>query len=327
MAFWSGYWKSLKPLPVEEPIDVWLHRPLGYVLARVCLLTPISPNAITVGSMLLGVACGVSFAAHFPWHLQVGGLCLVLSAVFDCADGQLARLRGTSSPFGRMLDGTADLIVVVAFVAGTFWVLLERHWEPAWLRYPLIAALVVTAVTSSFHTTMFDHFKNVFLCMTVPGHADAEDFETAAARHRERTARDLTVAARFSWPIYLFYVKSQQDYMRRFDPYTAPRLSALPPFDEERARIYRKHAQCVLGVWRRWMGPGSLAFAAAVVAAFDVMEWYLLFRLVGLNALFYGYVRGAQRRASREAFREMNVTFEETAATGLRRSCACLDDG
>jgi hypothetical protein len=36
--------------------------------------------------------------------------------------------------------------------------------------------------------------------------------------------------------------------------------------------------------------------------------------LVGLNALFYGYLRRAQRRASREAFREMNVTFEGTTA-------------
>ena len=34
MKFWEGYWKSLKPLEVEEPIDVWVHRPLAYLIAR-----------------------------------------------------------------------------------------------------------------------------------------------------------------------------------------------------------------------------------------------------------------------------------------------------
>jgi hypothetical protein len=308
--FWDAYRRSLKPLPVEEPIDLWVHRPLGYVLARVCAPTPITPTMITVGSLLLGVASGASMIAHYPWHLQIAGLLLVLSAAFDCADGQLARMQGTASPFGRALDGTADLLVTIAFVGGCGWVMIERHWDVPWLRYAIMAALAVTAVTSSFHTTMFDHFKNAFLRMTVPTYRDAEDYETALARYRARDPSSLGFAARFSWPIYLFYVKSQEDYMRGFDPFTAPRLSALPPFDPVRARIYERHAAPVLAILRGWFGPGSLAFGIALCSAFDVFEFYLLYRLVGLNVIFYGWVRPAQRRASREAFREMGVRFD-----------------
>ncbi len=307
--FWSGYLKSLKPLVVEEPIDIWLHRPLGYVLARACMPTPVTPNLITLVSLLFGLACGTAFIVQFPGHLQYGALALVLSAVFDCADGQLARLRGTASPFGRMIDGTADLMVTIAFVGGTGYVLLVRHWEPPAIRYALVAALVAVSVTSSFHTTMYDHFKNVFLRMTVPTYRDAEDFETAQARHDAGKDTKVGVVARFCWPIYLFYVKSQQDYLQWFDPNTAHRLSALPPYDPERARIYARHAEPVLKVWRQWFGPGSLAFGVALAAAFDVFEWYLLFRLVVLNLLFYGYVRPAQQRVSREAFGEMGSPF------------------
>ena len=51
MGFWDAYFRSLKPLEVEEPIDVWVHRPPAYVLARILLPTPVSPNAVTFGSI------------------------------------------------------------------------------------------------------------------------------------------------------------------------------------------------------------------------------------------------------------------------------------
>ena len=51
--FWSGYWQSLKSLDVEEPIDLYVHRPLAYLLARALLPTPVSPNLVTLGPMAL----------------------------------------------------------------------------------------------------------------------------------------------------------------------------------------------------------------------------------------------------------------------------------
>src|SRR5688572_14259354 len=87
----DGYLKSLKPLAVEEPIDVWVHRPLAYLLARAALPTPISPNLITAMSIVCGLAAGSSMVISYPHHLQYAGLLIFLSAVFDCADGQLAR--------------------------------------------------------------------------------------------------------------------------------------------------------------------------------------------------------------------------------------------
>ena len=37
----------------------------------------------------------------------------------------------------------------------------------------------------------------------------------------------------------------------------------------------------------------------------------MLARLIGMNALFYGYLRPAQRRASRVAFERMGVSTAE----------------
>ena len=120
--FWAGYWKTLKPLAVEEPVDVWIHRPLAYVLAKALYPTPVSPNLVTMISIVFGVLGASCFLADFRHHMLLGGLAIFVSAIFDCADGQLARMRGTSSAFGRMLDGVADLVVSVAAVGGgSYW--------------------------------------------------------------------------------------------------------------------------------------------------------------------------------------------------------------
>jgi phosphatidylglycerophosphate synthase len=304
--FWAGYWKSLKPLEVEEPIDVWVHRPLAYVLARALLPTPVSPNLVTLISIAFGIATGLAMVLDFPGHLPVAGLCLFLSAVFDCADGQLARMRGTSSALGRMLDGVADLVVAIAAVGGSIWIIWSKHHEPVWLGVVVLGLCVTTAVTGSFHTGMYDHFKNVFLRMTSARYTEGESYARALERYRKGQDRH-ALGARLAWPVYLFYVKSQEQVVRGFDPVTPTRFELLPGYDAERAEIYRAEAGHLMRLWRNWFGFGSLVFGIAVCVALDVIEWYMLARLIGLNALFYGYMRPAQRRASEAAFRRMGV--------------------
>jgi phosphatidylglycerophosphate synthase len=304
--FWAGYWKSLKPLEVEEPIDVWVHRPLAYVLARALLPTPVSPNLVTLISIAFGLATGVAMVMDFPGHLPVAGLCLFLSAVFDCADGQLARMRGTSSALGRMLDGVADLVVAIAAVGGSIWTIWSKHNEPTWLGVVVLGLCVTTAVTGSFHTGMYDHFKNVFLRMTSQRYTEGESYARALERYRSGQDRH-SLGARLAWPVYLFYVKSQEQVVRRFDPVTPTRFELLPGYDAAHAEIYRAEAGQLMRIWRNWFGFGSLVFGIAVCVALDVIEWYMLARLIGLNALFYGYMRPGQRRASEAAFRRMGI--------------------
>src|SRR5262249_4648520 len=155
--------------------------PLAYILARASFGLPISPDAITLLSIVCGVASGASLVWRFPGHMQVGGGLLFLSAVLDCADGQLARMRGTSSLFGRMLDGVADLFTVGAAAPATVWVIWHAFDVSLWGKLTVLGLCILAMVTSSFHTTMYDHYKNVFLRLTGPYH-EGEDYESARAR-------------------------------------------------------------------------------------------------------------------------------------------------
>jgi phosphatidylglycerophosphate synthase len=300
----TGYLKSLKPLDVEEPIDVWVHRPLAYLLAWGVYRTPVSPNFITCCSIALGTSAGAWMLLRPPSELWFAGLLIFLSAVFDCADGQLARMRQSSSPFGRMLDGLADLAVSCAVVVGSCWIVWHKFTPPLW--HGLMAVLLVgaTAATTSFHTTAFEHYKNVFVRLTHPTYKDGEDRETALARYNADLARYSSVE-RVVWKLYLYFSQRQFAFLAAFDPYTDLDYSKYPARSEATAAVYRQRAGSLMRLWRTWFGFGSLVFGLALFIGLGVPEYYLLFRLVLLNLFFYGYMRPAQRAASERAFAEL----------------------
>jgi phosphatidylglycerophosphate synthase len=275
------------------------------VLARILLPTPVSPNLVTCGSIVVGCAAGAVIFVSFPWHLPLAGVLIFASAVLDCCDGQLARLRKSSSAFGRMLDGIADLVVSTVVVGGGAWLVLRKFQDPPWALLVTLVLALTTIVTGSFHTTMYDHFKNAFLRMTHPSYREGEDWSVAEARFKAQRA-GMSLPLRAAWAIYFLYMRGQIDHAEKFDPMTRQLLSANPEFNERNAAIYRKHAGPAMRLWRNFFGFGSLVFGLAVSIGFDVTEYYLLFRLLILNAVFYGYLRPLQRQASRRAFEEIS---------------------
>ncbi len=293
--FWDGYWASLKPREVEEPIDVWVHRPIAYLLARAAFHTPVSPNAITLCSMLLGIAALVYILLG---QLVLAGTLVFLSAVFDCADGQLARMRGTSSAFGRALDGSVDAVVTAATVGGGMYILWQKYGDSLPVGIATLALCALTAVTGSFHVGLYDHYKNVFLRLTNEAYQEGEYLDSReAAFERRREGRGLV--SWITWSVYLFYSGSQLGVARWFDPWLGVELGKLPPYNERTATLYREESAHCMWVWRSFFGFGSLVFGLAVSIALDVVEWYVLARLVLLNGLFFLYLRPAQRRVSK----------------------------
>ncbi|MFI5302674.1 MAG: CDP-alcohol phosphatidyltransferase family protein [Polyangiales bacterium] len=314
MSLLESYRKTLKPLAVEEPIDVAWHRLLGFLVARACLPTPISADAITVAAIFIGVGSGVCIAIPFAHHLAWGAALCTLSAVFDCADGQLARMRQKSSNFGRMLDGVADSIVMAAIAIGAV-VHLHQRGSMGWLAWLCIAA---TFPVCTFHFGHYDHYKNVYLRLTEPTYREGEDSETAIARKEKELADNKpTLVARFVWAIYLYYVRTQASFILATDPYTSSRLNLFPPYEARRAEIYARKCLGPMRVWRTLFGLGTHVFTLSIAILFDRFDLYVLFRLGLLNAIAYGWLVWWQRRASREAFAEMGLRLPDQRAFGV----------
>lgn len=77
--------------------------------------TRLTPNALTVLSLVLGTVSAACFAAN---HLIAGAGFFYLSFMIDCVDGKIARLKGTGTPFGLWLDYVGDRIRVVLCAGG-----------------------------------------------------------------------------------------------------------------------------------------------------------------------------------------------------------------
>ena len=98
---------TLKSLDTEEWLDIHFTRPLGLLWANFFNHFDVHPNVVTILSILLGVAAGVLF--NFPdlTFSLFGSLLLVWANIYDSTDGQMARLTGKKTRWGRILDGFA----------------------------------------------------------------------------------------------------------------------------------------------------------------------------------------------------------------------------
>ena len=92
------------------PYVSWTHR-LSRLLVRPMLGTRITPNNLTTGRLVTGIAACAAFLPGDPgWDLW-GGVLWLVSCLLDRADGELARLSGASSEWGHRYDYYCDVVV------------------------------------------------------------------------------------------------------------------------------------------------------------------------------------------------------------------------
>lgn len=92
------------------PYVSWTHR-LSRLLVRPMLGTRITPNNLTTGRIVTGIAACAAFLPGDPgWDLW-GGVLWLVSCLLDRADGELARLSGASSEWGHRYDYYCDVVV------------------------------------------------------------------------------------------------------------------------------------------------------------------------------------------------------------------------
>ncbi len=126
-------------------VDRYFNRKISALLTRLFLQMGLSPNAITLLSLLIGLVAAGSFALGSYGAGIIGGLLFQLSAIVDCCDGEVARLTNRQSRFGRQLDLAADNVVHMAIFMGIAWgiYLQPEAVERSWLPLVLGAAAVV----------------------------------------------------------------------------------------------------------------------------------------------------------------------------------------
>ncbi len=125
--------------------NTYIHR-IVRIAVRPLAGTRITPNQITTLRLACGLAAAASFAVGRPAWDYAGSALFVLSLFLDRADGELARLGGSSSAWGHRYDLIADSISNTAAFIGIGIGL--RHSVLGWWALPagLAAGLGVAAI-------------------------------------------------------------------------------------------------------------------------------------------------------------------------------------
>jgi phosphatidylglycerophosphate synthase len=162
---------AFKAREIEELADVYFFRPFGIVFARAARQLGLTPTAVTLAGTVVGVAGGVLLAT--PSQAFAGFLLLILHGVLDSADGQLARLTGTSSDFGRMMDGFGGYTTHAAIYTGIATAALSRGagWTLWWL-------VPLAALSNVVHAQLYDYHRNTYIAIAVKGEPTRATFGT-----------------------------------------------------------------------------------------------------------------------------------------------------
>jgi phosphatidylglycerophosphate synthase len=141
----------------SKPKDIlwnrFVARPLAAPVVAVLEKSSVTPNQVTLASLVVFLlAAGLLIMYAGQEGLLVAIAVLELSYVLDCVDGQLARLRGTSSPIGAHFDFLMDELKAFILVAATAARLFQESGNARLLLEGLAA---LTAVASGISLTTF----------------------------------------------------------------------------------------------------------------------------------------------------------------------------
>ena len=159
----TSYRDTLKSADTEEHIDLAFYRPIGYMWACLARRLGVTPNAITIASIFLGIGAGVAFYFNDMWINVLGMVLLVWANSFDSADGQLARMTHQYSRIGRILDGMAgDLWFATIYVAIC---LRENVTSAFFMEHPWLiwVIAVVTGLCHAKQAAMADYYRQFHL--------------------------------------------------------------------------------------------------------------------------------------------------------------------
>ena len=93
-------------------------RRISRFMSRRLVLTPVTPNQITLGGAGIGMIGALLFSWGGYWSQLIGSLFFLFCIIVDGVDGEIARLKLQESPFGHRLDIIMDNIVHVALFVG-----------------------------------------------------------------------------------------------------------------------------------------------------------------------------------------------------------------
>jgi len=116
---------------LSRNIFVLLFRCLGSNLALCLKNTDLTPNHLSIFSLVFSILAAFLLSTAAYWYFVLGALSYQIAVVLDYSDGSLARLKGMSSFYGKWLDYNVDIVREFLIIFGLCWGLCKQNADPA----------------------------------------------------------------------------------------------------------------------------------------------------------------------------------------------------
>jgi phosphatidylglycerophosphate synthase len=289
---------AFKAYEIEELVDIYFFRRLGYLVARAAGALRLTPNDVSVLAALAGLAGGALL--YDPARAVAGFALLVVHGIFDSADGQLARLSGQTSEIGRVLDGIAGYVTHAAIylAIGLGGVTSGRGWS-------LFGWALVAAGCTAVHAQLYDYHRTTYAEMVGKGRAAPPI--TNPSRLGDASGPLPTMAR-----VYEVVQRRLAGLHPEVERALAARAGSRPLNDAERASYRSAFYRLVRG-WNL-LGDNVRRFAIGTLAFVQQVDWFVAFVLVPMNVVL-AVLWLVQRRADRR-FLEALGAADAVAAAG-----------
>lgn len=294
---------TFKSQDTEEWLDIHFTRPLGFLWAKFFDALGVHPNVVTILSIVLGIAAGVMFYFDDLTYNIIGILLLVWANLYDSADGQLARMTGKKTRWGRILDGFAGDVWFFCIYAAICLRLMGQpmpFW-PAhdWGVWIWLLCAWAGLICHGKQCQLADYYRNIHLYF-LKGESGSE-LDNAAALRAE--FRSLTWRKDGAWRLFLYF----------YGNYTRSQEQQTPAFQAFKAKLDQRYGRAIPAALAERFRRGSLPLmkyaniltfnTRAIVLYISILvgqPWlYPLFEVTVMAALYY-YMRARHERLCRE---------------------------
>ena len=291
---------TFKSQDTEEWLDIHFTRPLGLMWANLFNRFNVHPNVVTLLSIILGAAAGVMFYYPDLLHTVAGILLLVWANLYDSADGQLARMTGKKTMWGRVLDGFAGDVWFFAIYAA-----ICLRLTPEWGIWIWLLAAASGFIFHAKQCQLADYYRNIHLYF-IKGKSGSEldSSQKLRADFRALTWRKDPVSKTFLY-FYGNYTRSQEMQTPAFQRFYA----AL------RGRFGEQIPQTLRDDFRRGSLPlmkyaNILTFNTRAIVLYVVMlvgqPWLYFVFEVTVMTLIYCYMRSRHEGLCRDLTARLN---------------------
>lgn len=306
--------KTLKSSDTEDWLDLHFVRPFCYYWALLFARLDIHPNTVTILSMFIGAGSAIFFGCASFYYNGMEGLMfniiailmLCLADIFDCTDGQLARMTGKKSKLGRILDGLAGFTwLIPIYHAMIYRFYLHHDLEFQWLGIEDTPenALIVTGIAyiigviAGFMGTggqqrLADYYIQVHLFFLKGEKGSELDNSKRQQEIYDQMDESTPAYERYFQKTYIDYTKKQEASTPQFQRLLAKlrsKFGSLDAIPQEFREEFRQYSLPVI----KWNGLLTFNFRSFWLFLFcllDVPVMYFVWEIVGMG-LLYLYVK------------------------------------